>query len=120
MAPVSESSSTQDSCEEAVLGEIEHLPISNADSTRTPTHAAVTPSPASSVANHIQKRAFYNSHDDLVFLGLLMYTVVRRKYDWTLLLIRTIQRAANEVRGGSGMQYHVMHSSRFDSTFILL
>jgi hypothetical protein len=24
------------------------------------------------------------------------------------------------VRGGSGMQYHVMHSSRFDSTFILL
>jgi hypothetical protein len=51
MAPVSESSSIQDSCEEAALSEIEHLPISNADSTRTPTHAAVTPSPPSSVAN---------------------------------------------------------------------
>ena len=67
MAPVNRSSSIQDSYEEAILAELEPaLATSTADLTGTPTHAVITPAPASSNHTHKMKRSYSIAHDDFL------------------------------------------------------
>jgi hypothetical protein len=75
MAPVSNSSSIQDSHEEAILAEIEQLPMSNADPTATPTYAVVSPAPLSFVATRMQKRVYSIAHDDLLSDRIIIFHI---------------------------------------------
>jgi hypothetical protein len=62
-APIYTFPSIQDSHEEAILAELEPLPISTANPTGMPNHAIVTPTPASSHCSHKLKQSYLIAHD---------------------------------------------------------
>lgn len=74
-APINTFSSIQDSHEDAILAELEPLPISTADPTGTPTHAVVTPAPASSDCIRKAKRSYSIAHDDFLSERVIIFHI---------------------------------------------
>jgi Exonuclease len=74
-APINTSSSILDSHEEAILAELEPLPISTADPMGTPTHAVVTPAPASSDRTHKAKQSYLIAHDDFLSERVMIFHI---------------------------------------------
>jgi hypothetical protein len=74
-APINTSPSIQDSHEDAILAELEPLPTSTYDPTGTPTHAVVTPVPASSDHTPKAKRSYSIAHDNFLSGRVIIFHI---------------------------------------------